>query len=165
MSKVKQSERTAETIPGEPPANLLAVRSRWDVQLGDPPERWPTNLDLATERGRAILLNATNPPSIQMREGESVRMRLRHYVCWVAEVEDREHPGELSVVPKCCLISTDGQTFVTSSAYAKDKMANMSAVFSQARWERGIPIIVREHHSERTKRDSHVIDLDMSAEW
>lgn len=165
MAKREQSQ-SAQHEAAEAPARELAEMKVGPhiIRENDPPEKWVSNLEAKTEMGMARLLNATNPPSMALTGAEPLRFRLRYYVIMLADAEDRE-TGEVTQAPKTVLMTDDGKTFVTRGRHAPDKIMNMVAIFGPPRWAAGIPIIVREHRSPRTKNTSHVIEIDLTGEW
>jgi hypothetical protein len=133
----------------------------WQLSIADPPQGWPTNLDTSTERGMAGLLNSVNPATLQLDDNGQCRIKLVAYVCHIALAEDQQ-THEIDEAPRTVLIDVSGRTFVTRSDHAPLKIQNYLAVFPPERWTTGIPIVIREHRSTRTKRTSHVIEIDLS---
>lgn len=117
----------------------------------------PSNIDSSTLRGKALLLAAGNPGDYEFLGG-IVRIVATHWLIYAEERADPE-TGEIAIFARTVLFDAEGRSFRTSSAHAPHRIQAALDLFEPADWERGIPFIIRERMSTKTKRIYHDIRL------
>jgi hypothetical protein len=123
----------------------------------------PTNLNLGTTRGRAMLANAAQPGELALVPGHALRVRV-HW--WVVMPDRSVNPdtGEVSDFMRTCLIDAAGKVYRTSSEYAPGRVSALQDCFTPEEWERGIPVVIEGRPSKRHPGGTaHYISVDMEA--
>lgn len=117
-----------------------------------------TNLDMSTRVGKCMFLLAGNPGSIQFDENGRAEILVTRYVLFPDRGTDPE-TGELSEFTRCVLFDRDGNTFRTTAAHAAQRLAWMLSMFSKEEWDEGLPFVITERVSRKTRRTYHDIRL------
>lgn len=120
----------------------------------------PTNLDLSTDVGKALLIAASSPPTMKVKKTGSVSIMAVGYLITGDEAAD-ESTGELRQFTRVTFVDAQGDTVATTSPHAPAKALALLALFSPERWRDGIPIIICERKSDRGTT-YHDIKLDVS---
>jgi hypothetical protein len=143
-----------ELTPSRPPAGS------YSLQTLDGPIEGMTNLDLTTNRGKALFLAAGNPGSIQFDEHGRMCILATHFVIFPDTSVDPE-TGEEREFTRTVLFDASGQTYRTSSAYAPRRLRAALALWTASDWASGIPFVITERKSRKTGRTYH----DMRVEY
>lgn len=124
----EQPETRVSTVT--PPQTLVARRD-------DPPESWPTSLQVGSPRWKALLLNAQTTPDVTVTNGEEVVFTAVDWLVQWTERIDRQ-TGEVSQFSQVVLFSRDGDTLATSSEVVAHQLARCLRVFSPTEWAAGL---------------------------
>lgn len=116
----------------------------------------PTNIDLRTAEGKALVMSAGNPSDYDFDNNREIRINAVHYLAFGERREDEE-TGELREFAVLVLFDRDGQFAKTTSAYALGRLKAALRLYSADDWSAGITWLIRERVSRRTKRTYHDI--------
>jgi hypothetical protein len=143
-----------------PPANIVSGLSRYEVALGDGEEQFLTNLDLSTERGKALLINASNPADLVFDKDRQIRITAVNFLLFPDQVQD-EDTGELREFTRTVLIDREGHTYQTTSMFAPRRMRAVLRLWSPERWAEGITFVITERQSRRPGRKYHDMRVEV----
>lgn len=121
----------------------------------------PTNLDLTTQRGKALLIKSEGGRDYEHDGIEQVRIRVTHYLMKPTEVVD-ENTGEVREFVEVVLYDANGKMYRTSGVAAPRRLRALFEVFSPAEWADGIPLVITPRPSKRGA-PWHDIQVDMAA--
>jgi hypothetical protein len=125
----------------------------------------PHNLPLDTPEGRRLAFNCGNPADIVIdpqhiddKGRPYIVIRVRYYIGYP---EDFVNPdtGEVTEGTRYCFITTNGETYKTSSGHAWQRVKAMLELFMPHEWEQGIPIRITERKSRNPQRQSPYHDI------
>lgn len=126
-----------------------------------PLAKCPTNLDLSTRRGKALLLACGNPGDLDLldhvKDSEGRRFIIVEATNFVIFPERRIDPedGKESTFARTCLIRKDGRIFRTSSAHVPHKIAAALDLYTPEEWAQGIPFRITERKSKNPNRGEY----------
>lgn len=123
----------------------------------------PTNLDLTTFRGKALMLKAGGPSEYELEPGKPLRLIVTHWAL-MPDTRVDEESGECSEFVRTVLFDADGKTFRTSSAHSPLRLLAMLQLFTDNEWASGIPIIIEARKSKRG-RMYHEINIDINERY
>lgn len=154
MSKQKHAP-PATTEPAGPAAgNGVALYVRWVPARVEGLDGVRHTLDLATERGKALLVAAGSPGELALNEQARLDMVLSDFACfWDSEID--EETGEVREFVRSVFYAPDGRTFRTTSSHAPHFFARCVDVYGLERVQQGLPITICERVSKREKRRYH----------
>jgi hypothetical protein len=166
-TKPQRREQPSTEQPEAPVSDQRPLRlpsgEEWQLSVGQDVRTLPTNLDLSTFRGRALLSAAASPGDLDLTNGE-VRFRATHYVVMLDQAPDR-NTGEIRTFPRVAFITATGEIFRTTAAHGPSKIKSFTELFTVEEWARGIPLVVRERKSKDPNKGSyHDINPDFSME-
>ena len=118
----------------------------------------PTNLDLTTDQGKALLFNSLNPGDVDFDEHGVAHITATHYVVYPDQGTDPE-TGEVHEFNRTVLIDRDGHTYRTTSAHAPHRIAAALDLFGADAWQRGIEFVIQERVSRKTRRTYHDVRI------
>jgi hypothetical protein len=145
----------ALTIVDEPPARSFVPRQ------GTPLALCPSNIDYGTQRGRALAIKAGSPQDIVMPEDGVVRIVCVNYII-VPDSRIDEKTGEIREFAQCCFFDSAGRHFRTSAAHGPFRLKAICDLYSDAEWQRGIPLRISVRKSKRGTM-YHDIQIDLEA--
>lgn len=125
---------------------------------GTPIAGCPTNLDLRTEAGRAMLLAALGEGDVDVATMNGSPFPTSHYLVTPGESVDPE-TGEVSNYPRLVLISPEGKTLVTTSIVVPHRLAAVLDLWGPGPWEPPLPLLVMERRNRRTGRTYHELRM------
>lgn len=108
----------------------------------------PTNLDLATMRGKAMMLKAMSPSDLEVDVMQPVRITATNWVLIPDQSVDEE-TGEVSQFIRTVFIDANGTIFRTSSAHSPFRLRAMLELFNEKEWAVGIPLVIGVRKSKR----------------
>jgi len=156
-------------IPGSPgvPASVQALHHAatrhhdyFSLATPDGELAGLTNLDLATPRGKAMLLAAMSPADIDFDAGGRAKILATNYVLLPDEGTDPE-TGEVRSFVRTILIGKDGLTYRSTSESMPRRLKAALALWTPAEWAAGILFVITERKSRKTGRTYH----DLRVEW
>lgn len=136
------------------------VHGRYQLQTPEGPIEGFTNLDLTTQRGKALFLNAGNPGDIQFDEDGCARILATNFLLYPDSGIDPE-TGEERQFTRTVLFTADGATYRTTSDFAPRRMRAALALWTTAEWAKGIPFRVTERRSRKTGRTYHDLRVEV----
>lgn len=116
------------------------------------------NWDTRTFAGRAKLVNAMNPGTLELGTEGRVELRAAWY-CIYPDEETDEETGELKQFTRTVLISPTGQTFRTTSEHISRKVPAIFALFTPEEVAAGLPIRISERKSRKLGQTYHALEL------
>lgn len=151
--------RDGDVVPVDDQQIITRTRGRLVPQPDTPMLQCPTNLDVRTIAGRAMVFKGTSPGDLNhiLREKGEIRMRVTCYLCFHDQTVD-EDSGEISGYTRTVLYDCDGQTLRLSGDHIPHRVAAMTDLFSPQEWEGGLEIVVKVRRSARG-RDYHDIRM------
>lgn len=125
---------------------------------GTPLPACPTNLDLRSMRGRALLFAAMDMPDYTVTANDPVYIRA---VAWAMIPETRvsEETGEVSEFVSVCLWDEDGLMAKSSGEQMPMRLMALLQLFTKDEWAKGIPIRIEQYTTKRG-RQAHRIKLN-----
>lgn len=129
-----------------------------ETQLAD----CPTNLDLTTDRGKALAFNALGESDYAINAGEQVRIKATNYLVYPGESVDDE-TGEVSQYAWLVIFDASGKFVKTTSEVITQRLALALKMFSKSEWEAGIPLVIIPRQSRRTGRTYHDVRRDLDS--
>lgn len=145
-TKIQQNSQTGPLEPSPlPPAATRGLIERpnhnWGIDLSTPMDRCPTNLDLTTKRGRALLASAAGIQDYRLQGKDHIVIKATNYIAYASEMED-EKTGEMTVRKVTCLIDADGKIYKTTGFAAFDVLRAAAVLYTAEEWERGINFVI-----------------------
>lgn len=151
---------------GEPAWDMrpvpVAPQSRSIVPAqGTPIAACPSNIDVSTARGKALLLKGSSPGELSIPDGGELRMVATHWLI-VPDTQVDEKSGELKEFCRTVLFDVRGQHFRTTAAHGPFRLRSMLELYSPQEWAAGIPLVVSVRKSKRGTT-YHDIQIDLEA--
>lgn len=133
-------------VPIEPEVTSVAPvvrRGRMIPTMDTPLSACPTNIDISTDGGKAMMMAAGNPCDIQFGSDGVATIVATHYLIYPTERVD-EDTGELSQY--CCtvLFDSQGRTLRTTAAHAPHRIAAACDLWGPDDWASGITFTIRQ---------------------
>jgi Phage Single-stranded DNA-binding protein len=162
VAKKRDEQSPASNRPVPVEADYGLPHGRWVPARVEGMGGIKTTLDVETEEGKALLVSAGSPGTLDFDE----RGRCYFTLCDVAlfwDTEVDEETGEISEFVRTTFYNKDGETFRTTSPYACHFIARLIDVYGMERFKAGIPVKVCERVSRREKRRYHDFKVDSDA--
>jgi hypothetical protein len=156
LSVASDLEVAVPDVPAPPPR--VPAHGRLIPQNGTPVRACPTNIDLDTEEGGCLLMDALGDPDYQVPDMKGEPFMARWYIVTPAESVDQE-TGEISYFPRTVFISPDGKTLVTTSTVVPHRLAAVLEVRGPGPWEPPLPLIIRERRNRDGKGIHHELRM------
>ena len=126
------------------------VAPEWGTTL----DRCPSNIDLTTDSGKVMGVNAVSPGNVDLDENGHAEVLARYWLVYPDESVDEE-TGELRRHPRTVFIAANGDTYKTTAAHAPEFVQRVNEVFGSDCWTRGVRISITERRSKRQKQTYH----------
>ncbi len=130
---------------------------------GTPITRCPTNLNLSTNKGRALAVNGASPANYEVTADKPLHIVATHWLI-LPDGQVDEETGEVREFPRVVLYDAEGKTFRTTGIAAPAKIKLLSDMYDSDAWARGIPLLVTVLPSKKRKGAHwHDIRVDIDA--
>jgi hypothetical protein len=143
-----------------PTPEVLVSRGKYLIEEPDGAIEGYTNLDLATDKGRALFINAGCPGEIDFDENGTARILACHFVVY-PDTGVNVETGEERAFSRTVLIDRHGKMYRTTSEYAPRRLRAAMALYSEEKWARGIPFIITQRRSRKTGRTYHDLRVEV----
>lgn len=144
-----RQERQQQTqLVEQYPSGCLTLRD------GDPPESWPTSLEVGSSKWKAALVNSACTPDLNIGADWSEPFTVTDWLVMWRETADQE-TGEINRYPWLSLICQDGSIIGTSSEVVPHAIARMLRSYTAEEWRAGIKVRVRRRTNRAGTRSYH----------
>lgn len=127
-------------------------------ELGTPITYCPSNLDMSTEEGRALAVNAVGSQDFFMDEEGKVSFLCKHYLVYQVERTDPE-TGQVSRYPRVVFWDDKNQTFATTSVVIPEALAAILSLYSDMDWQNGIPMCIITRKNRQSVGSHHELRI------
>lgn len=128
---------------------------------GTPLPLCPHNIDMNTHRGKALMLKAGSPGTIDMPDAGTLKMVCHNYII-IPDSQIDEKTGELKEFARCVFFDARGETFRTTAAHGPYRLKALCDMYTDEDWQRGIPLVISVRKSKRGTT-YHDIQIDIEA--
>lgn len=144
-SRVVQSPSSYPVMESSPQQLCLAALL---PPKGTAISQCPTNIDVRTLRGRAMLVKAGSPGDYEVRDGAPLRLVATHWLV-MPDTVDRQETGEVADVTRVVLYDAAGKTFRTTGVGSVPTLLRLLQAYTRQEWAGGIPLVVVSRPSKR----------------
>lgn len=141
----------------------IVDRALFVPKQGTPITQCPSNIDLNTFHGKALLMKAGSPAELDIKGDQPLFMSAVAFVMFPDQQTDEE-TGETSEFVRLVLFDADGKHFRTSSVSGPFRLRTMLELFTPKEWTEGIPLVIKARVGKRG-RTYHDINIDTSKRY
>lgn len=121
----------------------------------------PHNIDMSTQRGKALMLKAGSPGELEVKDDKPLRMLAVSYLIMPdSQIDDKT--GELKEFVRCVFFDAAGRHYRTTAAHGPFRIKAMCDLYTDDEWQRGIPLIISVRKSKRGTT-YHDIQIELEA--
>ena len=144
-----------------PPALDTFRRANQDLRpvAGTPLSQCPTNLDMGTFLGKAMMFKAQGASQMNVTPEAPLRFRARHWAM-IPDSRVSEKTGEIREFVSVVLFDIDGRCFKSSGVASPFRLLALLQLYSEGEWMEGIPILVRAI-PKPGRAPMHSIEIDL----